>query len=132
VANNISLLYLVFPISATVVNIAMKIYADRLRQKMASSQPAFIIFGTKTEADIKEEEKFSFSIGSVVGFPAVILLTFLTTFGSRKIRLLFFFPIQVSLISWALPCFIILNNSKIKRRASNQTSAIFETLKLVT
>jgi len=106
----------------------MKIYSDWLHRQMDNLGSIFVVFGDKTETAFKQEEKFSFSLGSVIGFPAAFLMTFLASFGSRHIRLLLFTPIQLSLVLFVLPCSIIYNNTKIKRRALNLAESILETL----
>ena len=113
--------------SALVLNSVVKVYSDWLNRQMDSSNSVFIIFSGRTETAFKEEEKFSFSLGSVIGFPAIFLMTFLTSFGGRHIRLLLLVPIQISLVSMVFPFSIIYNNSKIKRRASNTLSDIADT-----
>ena len=126
-SNRVSLLNLVFPASALIINAAMKIYSDQLNRQMATSDSVFVIYGVNTQSAHKQEEKFSFSLGSMVGFPAIILLTFFISFGSRNLRLLLFIPIQVSMVAIALPSFIIYMNRKIKQRAFNLASDISET-----
>ena len=126
--NNALLLNLIFPMTALIVNIAMKIYTDQLHQHMANSDSVFVIFGGKTDTTIKQEEKFSFPLGSVIGFPVLVLLTFLTSFASRHLRLLLFSPIQMSLITFVVPCLIVRNNSKIKQRAFNLVTDIKDIL----
>jgi len=128
-SNKATLLNLVFPTTALILNAAMKIYSDRLHQLMdRQAAHVFVIIGGKTEVASKQEEKFSFSLGSVIGFPVVVLLTFLTSFATRHLRLLLCFPLQLSLITFVLPCFIIHNNSKIKKLALNKVLIIQETL----
>lgn len=127
-SNSAALLNLVFPLLALVVNISVKIYSDRLHQQMNNLDTVYVVFGNKTVMSHKEDEKFSFSMGLVVAFPASLFLTFLTSFGSRHIRLLLFIPTQLSIIDIAIPCFIICNNNKIKQRAFNQFSSFAETI----
>ena len=129
-SNSASLLNAVLPLAALTINIAVKLYSGQLHQQMAKADSVYIIFGAKTKTGIKQEEKFSFSLGSVIIFPVLVLLTFLTSFASRNLRLLLFFPIQMSLTTIALPCYIIYNNSKIKQRASNTVSVFSENFKI--
>ena len=124
-SNSAAMLHLFFTTLALLNNIAMKIYSDHLHRSMTK---IFVIFGGNTEDAVPQEEKFSFSLSSAVVFPAIVLLTIWTSYGSRHIRLLLFFPIQIFLISIVLPCCIIINNSKIKKQASNQVFKMFETL----
>ena len=127
-SNSAAMLHLFFTTLALLNNIAMKIYSDHLHRSMTKLHSIFVIFGGNTEDAVPQEEKFSFSLSSAVVFPAIVLLTIWTSYGSRHIRLLLFFPIQIFFGSIVLPCCIIFNNSKIKRLASNQVSKMFETL----
>lgn len=126
--NRAFLLSFVIPMASFIANVAVKIYSDQLHRQMANSDAVFVIFGAKTETAVNQEEKFPFPLGPVVGFPALVLMTFLTSFASRDLRLLLFSPIQIALITFALPCFIVRNNSKIKRRAFRLISDIKESL----
>ena len=128
-SNSAVLLNLPFPISALILNVVMKVYSDWLHRQMDNSSKVFIIFGGRTETAFKEEDKFSFSLGSVIGFPAILLMTILTSFGRLHIRLLLLVPIQISLFTTVLPCAIIYNNIKIKRQASNLVGEVKETLR---
>ena len=126
-SNRVEILNLVFPMSALIINVAMKIYSDQLNRQMAISDSVFVIYGVNTQSAHEREEKFSFSFGSIVGIPAIILLTFFISFGSQNLQLLLFIPIQVSMVNIALPSFIIYKNSKIKQRAFNLAADISET-----
>ena len=127
-SNSIAMLSFIYPTLALLNNIALKIYSDLLYRRMSKSHSIFVVFGGNTEDAFRQEENFSFSLSSVVVYPIIILLTIWTSYGSRHIRLLLFFPIQIFLISIVLPCCIIINNSKIKKQASNQVFKMFETL----
>ena len=127
-SNSIAMLSFIYPTLALLNNIALKIYSNLLYRRMSKSHSIFVVFGGNTEDAFRQEENFSFSLSSVVVYPIIILLTIWTSYGSRHIRLLLFFPIQIFLISIVLPCCIIINNSKIKKQASNQVFKMFETL----
>ena len=55
----------------------MMIYSDQLLRQMANSVSVFVIFNGKTETAFKQEEKLSFPLSSVVGFPVLVLFTLL-------------------------------------------------------
>ena len=114
--NHFTTIYLVWPISAILINGATKFYASRIKQKMMDSVRVFTIM-SHPQSDI-EDNKFSFSINSVLGIPLMIMFAVFSSIASRKIRLLFFYPFQMMLMSVVLPSIVILKNCKMRQQAN--------------
>ena len=99
-------IYFIWPISAILINGATKFYASRIKQKMTDTVWVFTIM-SHPQSDIVDD-KFSFSINSVLGIPLMIMFAVFSSIASRKIRLLFFYPFQMMLMSVVLPSIVIL------------------------
>jgi hypothetical protein len=70
-------------------------------------------------------------VWSVIGFPLVILFSVFSSFLSRKNRLVFIYPIQITTISVVLPLLIINNNKSLKHSfMSNYILPITDNLEL--
>jgi hypothetical protein len=97
--NNFKYLYLIWPLSAMAVNGIAKLYSSYLRRKMKPANVPLQIFTLQT---VPNDEKFSFSLDAVIGIPLIILLAVFSSTATRRTRLLFFFPLQVSISSTCL------------------------------
>jgi hypothetical protein len=91
--NHFKYLYLLWPLSAMAVNGITKVYATYLKMTLNPNVSTIQVF---TLQPIPSEEKFSFSLDAVLGIPLIILLAVFSSTATRRMRLLFFFPLQVS------------------------------------
>ena len=100
--NNFKYLYLLWPLSAMVMNAITKLYSSYLKRKMKPPNLSLQVF---TLQMIPMEEKFSFSLDAVIGIPLIILFAVFSSMATRCMRLLFFFPLQV-LVSPIIPVIV--------------------------
>ena len=117
--NKYKSVHMIATLLTLVVNVTLKIYMIIAKKKMATPTQVFVTFGDNSESVLNQEEKVSFSVSSVIGMPAIVLFTIITSLPNRRDRLLFYCPMQISAMSTVLPLIIICNNSKIKQRAEN-------------
>ena len=128
--NQFVLLYLVWPIAAIAVNFATKVYAEKLVRNLSESSKIFTIsWPVKEAARIgsrikRKADRFSFSLNAVIFLPLVILFAVVSSVASRSVKLLIFYPLQMSLMAVALPYFIILKNPKMKKVLLNRLAPI--------
>ena len=126
--NKYILLHLVVPISTMVINIALVIYLAVVQHKIENSVQIFVIFGNKNQTVLNQEEKFSFSVSSMVGFPSLLLFTIIASLPNRSDRLMFYCPMQIFVLTTVLPLYIILTNHKVKHRADKLYLDFFDML----
>ena len=124
--NPFVLLYLVWPIAAIAVNFATKVYAEKLVRNLSESSKIFTISWPEKEvARIgRKADRFSFSLNAVIFLPLVILFAVVSSVASRSVKLLIFYPLQMTLMAVALPYFIILKNPKMKKVLLNRLAPI--------
>ena len=66
-------------------------------------------------SDFSTEEKFSVSLNSVMGLPIWFILSVVFSYSNRNQRLLFFFPLQLMILSVIIPSIMISHNERMKR-----------------
>jgi len=59
-------------------------------------------------------ESYAFSIETILGISLSIVYVVVTSFASRKSRLVFFFPLHSTICLIFIPLWSILNNKKMK------------------
>ncbi len=106
-ANNFKALYFIWPISTVLIHSLTKLISHNLKKKLNQSVQIFIIQQQPVQTN-------DFSYYYVIGFPLTIASVFLSSFASQKYCLLFFYPVQVTIISDILPFGIINQNKKLK------------------
>jgi hypothetical protein len=87
--------------------------------------PVYVIFG-KTQTEVKEEEKFTFSFAAVLSIPALILISVLNSLLNRQYRLLISSPLHIIFMYTVLPLGIVFSNQKMKRSMVRKVSQLFE------
>ncbi len=107
--NLVKALYLVLPCSAALVNTIAKVCSDYTRKKIDQQVNIFTICGQQQI----NEEKWTFSLETVIGIPLIILFGFLSSFSDCVERLTFFFPLQIMALGFIIPFFVIKKNIKI-------------------
>jgi hypothetical protein len=112
--NKYSLIYFLMPSFALVLNVATRFYSDKINQQMLEVNLVFVIFEHPNHKPVPPEDSFLFSLTFVLSIPTIILFSFFTSFSSRHIRLIFFCPFQITMLSLALPIAFILKNNKMK------------------
>jgi hypothetical protein len=100
-------LFFVCPFLAILINGMIKIYSVRMKKQMEHSIPVFTVQQWHTEQN-SSDEKYSVSLGSVIGIPSIFIFTIFSSFANRELRLTFFCPFTVMLFSVVFPLIIIL------------------------
>ena len=113
--NKFKLIYIFQPLLAFAVNVAAKLYSSRIERQMKEAQTVFAIFGNQSLNKNTGENKFSFSLGYVALIPLIFLMTYLYSFSSQRMKILFLGPFELSLFSLCLPATFIYYNKKIKK-----------------
>ena len=111
--NRFKALYWIWPISAVLLHIANELISYKLKIKLNQCDQVLPIF-TIVQQPMPTTESFHFSTSSVIGFPFAIMFAFVLSFASRHNRLLFFYPVESTVISVILPLGIIYKNKKMK------------------
>jgi hypothetical protein len=109
-ANNFKALYFIWPISTVIIHSLTKLISHNLKKKLNQSVEIFII----QQQPVKTNGSYTFSYYYVMGFPLAIACVFFSSSASRKYWLLFFYLVQVTIISVILPLGIINQNKKLK------------------
>ena len=131
--NNFVLLYLVWPLTAVVVNLATKVYAEKLIKNLSESSKIFTISWPENEVSRignrlkRKADRFSFSLNAVIFLPLVILFAVVSSVASRSVKLLIFYPLQMTLMAVALPAFIIQKNPKMSKIFWKQLALVVPT-----
>lgn len=113
------MLHLVITILTIIVNVALKVFSVAAQRKLDKSVQNFVVFGAKNQIVDRHDEKFSFSVSSMIVLPCLILFTIITSLSNRFHRLVVFCPMQIVALNTVLPFYIIYSNQKIRRRAEN-------------
>jgi len=112
-------LFSVLPVLAILVNLSAKMYTSWINWKMDRS---FEIVTSLNEDqhtnNYSNEELFSVSLGAAVGFPLWMMMSIVTSFASRELRLQIFVPIQVMMVNLLFPIYIISKNRKMRSYAN--------------
>jgi hypothetical protein len=119
-----TVLYLVLPCMAAVVNIIAKICSNFTINNIDPQVNVFTIYGSQ---QCKSKDTLSFSVEAAVGIPLVILFEILVSFSDRIERLTLFVPFEIMLLGFIIPFFIIKRNIKIINFMNqNYLNTIFE------
>ena len=106
--NHLIYLYFILPLATGIVNIIVKAYSFWINRYL-DKLPFFTVGSVQ-----KMEDKFSISLCSLIGITAICLFGIFSSFSEREMRLKFFFPLQVMVLSIIMQFLIIINNEKIK------------------
>jgi hypothetical protein len=63
----------------------------------------------------RTEEKFSVSLNALICLPILVFFSIIFSYSNRDQRLLFYFPLQIMMLSVIIPSIIITQNEKMKR-----------------
>ena len=112
--NRFKMLYLLWPLSAVIINTITKLYTVHLKRELNTEIQVFTVeqqnflYSPKTE-------KISLQLNFVIGIPLTIMFAVFSSIATRRMRLLFFYPLQMTLLSVVLPLLIISRNKKLKK-----------------
>jgi hypothetical protein len=112
--NGFKTLYLVWPASGIAINTLTICYSFKLKRSLKKTVSIFTVEMQYRSGQIHQNENFSISLNSVIGIPLMIMFAVFTSIATRKMRLLFFYPFQMTLMSVVLPISIISRNEKMK------------------
>jgi hypothetical protein len=110
-------LFSVLPVLAILVNLSAKMYTLWINWKMDRSVEVFTIHENQQTNSFSNEELFSVSLEASVGFPLWMMLSIVTSFASRELRLQIFVPIQVMMVNLLFPVYLISKNNKMRSNA---------------
>lgn len=63
----------------------------------------------------RTEEKFSVSLNALICLPILVFFSIIFSYSNRDQRLLFYFPLQIMMLSVIIPSIIVTQNEKMKR-----------------
>ena len=109
-------IHILMPLLALIVNASARVYSYKINRQMEDEISVFVVFGNPSSNNYKQEDKFSFSLGSVLAIPFVFFFSLLIAFSSRHERLVLFGPFQITVLSVAVPIGFILSNRKMKKK----------------
>ena len=118
VSRNVSkAIFLVLPGIALLFNLTIKVYSHLLNKTLKASQTIFTISAGEQDSN---RDVFLMSLKAVFALTLNVAYIILTSHADRTARLVFFFPLNMSLLLVLAPLAIIIRNKQMKAHLFNQ------------